>query len=200
MHYKKELKKTKPVAIYSEKDWLMSHIMLNLAIEEILKRVKLDRSYDIPYLAGYSKDGKTIYIDRHMPESFVSLGCVIQTDRFLILHETVEKTLIDKLKLRYQFAHQIALRAEQSAVRADKISWREYDRFTQRYVKEIGSEELLRVPVDLDTRPYRDEHDKELLAKIEQVIHEQLLNDNAKNGAVEKDKVVEEKEVILGEK
>jgi len=24
--------------------------------------------HDIPYLAGYSKDGKTIYIDRHMPD------------------------------------------------------------------------------------------------------------------------------------
>ena len=24
----------------------------------------LDRKHDIPYLAGYSKDGKTIYIDR----------------------------------------------------------------------------------------------------------------------------------------
>ena len=134
MHYKKDLKKIKEAAIYSEKDWLVSHIMLDLAVKEILKRVKLDRTYDIPYLAGYSKDAKTIYIDRHMPESFISNGCTIQTDRFLILHETVEKTLIDQLKLRYQFAHQIALRAEQAAVRADKTSWKEYDCFTQKYI------------------------------------------------------------------
>ena len=30
-------------------------------------RQDLDRKHDIPYLAGYSNDGKIIYIDRHMP-------------------------------------------------------------------------------------------------------------------------------------
>ena len=185
MHYKKDLKKARPKIVYGEKDWLMSHLMLDLAVKAILKSVKLDRTYDIPYLAGYSKDGKTIYIDRHMPESFIYQGCAVQTDRFLILHETVEKTLIDQLKLRYQFAHQIALRAEQAAVRADKTSWKAYDCFTQQYIKEIGNESLERVPPDLDTRPYRDEHDKELLDKIEQLLSEQTHN-NAKNGTSEK--------------
>jgi hypothetical protein len=31
---------------------------------------KVDRAHDVPYLAGYSLDGKTIYIDRHMPRAF----------------------------------------------------------------------------------------------------------------------------------
>ena len=53
--------------------------------------------HDIPYLAGYSLDGKTIYIDRHMPQIFKFRGRTIDTDRFLILHEEVEKTLIDQL-------------------------------------------------------------------------------------------------------
>ena len=40
-----------------------------------LRRVKkLDRKHDIPYLAGYSQDGKTIYIDRHMPQNFKFRG------------------------------------------------------------------------------------------------------------------------------
>jgi hypothetical protein len=57
------------------------------------RRVKnLDRDHDIPYLAGYSRDGKTIYIDRPMPPSFRYRGRDIDTDRFLILHEEVEKT------------------------------------------------------------------------------------------------------------
>ena len=76
------------------------------------------RSRDIPYLAGYSRDGKTIYIDRHMPPSFRYRGRDIDTDRFLILHEEVEKTLIDQLDLHYLHAHQIATRAEQAAVRS----------------------------------------------------------------------------------
>ena len=164
MHYKTRRKSSS--TNFPEKDWLVSHIMLDLAVESILKKIRLDRTYDIPYLAGYSLDGKTIYIDRHMPESFVYQEHHIKTDRFLILHESVEKTLIDNLGLHYQFAHQIALRAEQAAVRADNILWSEYDRFTQLYIKEIGSEKLQRVPHDLDTKPYRDEHDKELLKRM----------------------------------
>ena len=154
---------------FPEKDWLVSHIMLDLAVEAILKKVKIDRKHDIPYLAGYSQDGKTIYIDRHMPESFTDQKRTIKTDRFLILHEAVEKTLIDQLGLQYQLAHQIALRTEQAAVRADKISWENYDRFMQLYIKEIGDERLQNVPADLDTKPYRDEHDKILLEHMKQV-------------------------------
>ena len=117
----------------------------------ILRRVKkLDRKHDIPYLAGYSLDGKTIYIDRHMPRSFKFRGRTIDTDRFLILHEEVEKTLIDQLGLHYLHAHQIATRAEEAAVRAAGIDWRDYDRFMQKYVKRIGDERLNKVPDDLD--------------------------------------------------
>lgn len=165
MHFKNQYK-PKIYSDFPEKDWLVSHIMLDLAVEAILKKIKLNRTYDIPYLAGYSLDGKTIYIDRHMPESFMYQERLIKTDRFLILHESIEKTLIDELHLHYQFAHQIALRTEQAAVRADGISWEEYDRFTQLYIKEVGSEELSRVPHDLDTKPYRDEHDEALLKRM----------------------------------
>jgi len=93
--------------------------------ERLVRRVKhLDRERDIPDFAGYSLDGHTIYIDRHMPQSFKFRGRVIETDRFLLLHEEVEKTLIDRLGLHYLHAHQIATRAEQAAVRAAGISWR----------------------------------------------------------------------------
>jgi hypothetical protein len=154
---------------WPSKDWLVSHVMLHMSVEAILKKVKINREYDIPYLAGYSLDGKTIYIDRHMPKSFLSNGKRIKTDRFLILHEAVEKTLIDKLGLHYQFAHQIALRAEEAAVRADGISWHEYDNFMQKYIKYAGDSKLKRIPAKLDTKPYRDEQDKELLKKMTQL-------------------------------
>lgn len=152
---------------WPKKDWLVSHIMLDLALESILKKIKIDRVHDIPYLAGYSKDGKKIYIDRHMPKFFINRQKrMIKTDRFLILHEAVEKTLIEQLGLRYQFAHQIALRAEQATVRADRISWKEYDNFAQNHIKEIGSERLIKVPKDLDMRPYSDEHDIVLMKRM----------------------------------
>jgi len=141
--------------------------MLDRALDAILRRVKLHRGYDIPYLAGYSRDGKTIYIDRHLPQTFTYRGKKVAVDRYLILHESVEKTLIDQLGLHYLHAHQIATRAEEAAVRADRISWRAYDHFMQQYVKKVGSEELKRVPRNLDLTPYRDEHDRDLLMRLQ---------------------------------
>jgi hypothetical protein len=148
-------------------EWFVSSLMLDRALDAIVRRVKkFDRDHDIPYLAGYSQDGKTIYIDRHMPTSFKCDGREVKTDRYLILHEEVEKTLIDQLGLHYLHAHQIATRAEQAAVRAAGIRWQDYDRFMQDNVKKIGDERLTKVPRDLDTKPYRDEHDMELLGRM----------------------------------
>lgn len=148
-------------------NWFVSGLMLDRALDAIMRRVKrLDRRHDIPYLAGYSIDGKTIFIDRHMPRAMTYQGQEIETDRFLILHEEVEKTLIDQLGLHYMHAHQIALRAEQAAVRAAGVKWRDYDRFMQQFIKEFGDERLTKVPADLDTKPYRDEHDDDLLQRM----------------------------------
>ena len=148
-------------------NWYVSSLMMDRALDAVARKVKnLDRKHDIPYLAGYSKDGKTIYIDRHMPSEWQYKGRTINTDRFLLLHEEVEKTLIDQLDLHYLHAHQIATRAEEAAVRAAGISWREYDRFMQKYVKTMDDERLTKVPDDLDLKPYRDEHDTDLLERM----------------------------------
>jgi hypothetical protein len=148
-------------------EWQVSSFMMDRALEAVVRQIsKLDRNHDIPYLAGYSKDGKTIYIDRDMPKSFSFRRRRIKTDRFLILHEAVEKTLMDHLGLRYLHAHQIATRAEQAAVRAAGISWGAYDRFMRMYVKSIGDKRLSNVPRDLDLKPYRDERDNALLRRI----------------------------------
>ncbi|MBV8963070.1 MAG: hypothetical protein JOY67_07365 [Hyphomicrobiales bacterium] len=148
-------------------NWYVSGLMMDRALDAIARRVKnLDRKHDVPYVAGYSKDGKTIYIDRHLPSEMEYKGRKINTDRFLLLHEEVEKTLIDQLNLHYLHAHQIATRAEEAAVRAAGISWRDYDRFMQKYVKKMGDERLTKIPADLDLKPYRDEHDVELLERM----------------------------------
>lgn len=128
--------------------------MLDRALDAILKRVRVDRRHDVPYLAGYSREGTTIYIDRHLPKSFRFRGKTIAVERYLVMHEAVEKTLIDQLNLHYQHAHEIATRAEEAAVRAAKISWRAYDRFMQQYVKQVGDERLTRLPADLDQKPF----------------------------------------------
>jgi len=148
-------------------EWYISNLMMDRALDAICRRVKkIDRKHDVPYLAGYSLDGNTIYIDRHMPRTFKYKGRIIKIDRFLLLHEAVEKALIDQLGLHYLHAHQIATRTEVAAVRAAGIDWREYDSFVQKKVKCIGDERLRKIPNDLDTKPYRDEHDKDLLRRM----------------------------------
>jgi hypothetical protein len=127
------------------------------ALQQRLPRI--DRRHDSPYLAGYSRDGRTVYIDRHMPKSFVCRGRRVLTDRFLLTHEIVEKALLDQLRPHYLHAHQVALRIEQAAVRAAGVEWRDYNRFTKENEKEIGSERLRRAPRELDLTPYRDEED-----------------------------------------
>jgi len=154
----------------------VSGFILEQMLRTLLKRVKLDRKHDIPYLAGYSRDGKTIYIDRELPRYFIARRWRIYTDRFLILHESVEKAMIDQLRLKYQHAHQIALRTEEAAVRAYGIKWREYDRFMQMYIKEAADEKLARLPVDLDIKPYRDEQDWALLHRMQRAIKRELKN------------------------
>jgi hypothetical protein len=168
MHFDRACHPDAPHEKLHTPNWFVSSLMLDRALDAILRRVKkLDRSHDIPYLAGYSMDGKTIYIDRHLPFSFKYRGRTIDVDRFLILHEEVEKTLIDQLDLHYLHAHQIATRAEEAAVRAERISWQAYDRFMQKYVKSVGDERLKKVPRDLDLKPYRDYHDWDLLRRME---------------------------------
>jgi hypothetical protein len=154
-------------------DTYVSGLMLDRALDAIERRVKtIDRTHDIPYLAGYSLDGRTIFIDRHLPRVFLYKGRKIAVDRYLLLHEEVEKTLIDQLDLHYQHAHQIATRAEEAAVRADGVSWRAYDRFMQKYVKVMGDERLNKLPPDLDLKPYRDEHDYELMRRMRDATQE----------------------------
>ena len=148
-------------------EWYVSSFMMDRALNAVVRQVKkLDRRHDIPYLAGYSRNGKTIYIDRELPKSFLFRGRRIKVDRFLILHEAVEKALMDRLGLRYLDAHQIATRAEQAAVRASGVSWQAYDKFMQKYVKSSGDETLSSVPRDLDLKPYREERDDALLVRM----------------------------------
>jgi hypothetical protein len=137
------------------------------AVQAIRRRVRMvNRDYDVPYIAGYSVDGKIIFIDRHLPKTFRWLLKSVRVDPFLLTHEIVEKALLDELRLHYLHAHQIALRAERDAVKAAGVSWWAYQRFMKSYEKTIEEEKLLRVPPMLDLTPYRDERDIALLRRL----------------------------------
>ncbi|MDB5330710.1 MAG: hypothetical protein JWP03_1861 [Phycisphaerales bacterium] len=156
---------------HEKNDTLVNAAMLCRSVDEILQKIRLDCDHDIPYLAGYNVDRSKIYIDRHLEKVFKDhLGHQHQVDRFLILHEATEKAMIDTWGLHYQHAHQIALRAEEAAVRAAGIEWRDYDRFMQQWIKTADSNKLTKVPADLDMTPYIDENDGELIKVMQKAM------------------------------
>lgn len=128
------------------------------------RETKLDRKHRIPFLAGYSVDGKTIYIDSSTPKSFDYRGRKVDTDKFLILHEELEKALLDGLGWEYLGAHRIAIVAERRCVRSAGIKWAAYDRFMQGEIARIRALPVENVPLDLDLEPYKTE--PALLEKI----------------------------------
>jgi hypothetical protein len=137
------------------------------AVRAIRRRVKvINRNYDIPYIAGYSVDGHTVFIDRHLPRSFRWLLKTVRVEPFLLTHEIVEKALLDELRLHYLHAHQIAVRAERDAVKAAGVSWWVYQRFMKQHERQIEEETIVKVPATLDLTPYRDEKDFKLLERL----------------------------------
>src|SRR2546421_8255546 len=136
-------------------------------VRAIRRRVRtVSHDFDIPYIAGYSVDGHTVFIDRHLPHSFRWLMKSVRVEPFLLTHEIVEKALLDELGLHYLHAHQIAVRAERDAVKAAGVPWWVYQRFMKRYEKPIEEEKLIKVPINLDLTPYRDQKDFALLRRL----------------------------------
>ena len=136
-------------------------------VAALRRRVRtVNRDYDIPYIAGYSVDARTIFIDRHLPRTFRSLLRTVRVEPFLVTQEIVEKALLDELRLHYLHAHQIAVRAERDAVKAAGISWWVYQSFMKKYEKQIEEERLAKVPATLDLTPYRDEKDFAMLHQL----------------------------------
>ena len=151
----------------------ISDAVMAEVVRALRRRVhKVDRTHDVPYLAGYSIDGKTIFIDRHLPRTFRYWTRTVRVEPFLLTHEIVEKALLDALRLHYLHAHQIALRAERAAVESAGVSWSAYERFIKKYEKPIELEHLQRVPRTLDLTPYRDEKDLGLLQRLVKGEHE----------------------------
>src|SRR5436309_412327 len=96
--------------------------VLHDVVRALGRRVEISRAYDVPYIAGYSRDARTIYIDRHLPASFDWRGKSVRLAPFLVTHEIVEESLLDELRLHYLHAHQVAVRIERDAVKAAGIA------------------------------------------------------------------------------
>ncbi len=128
--------------------------------------VLVNNEYDIPYLAGYSVDGQTIYMDRRLPNKLKIDGQNVEIQAYILFHERIEKLLIDLYHMDYQQAHKHATHWENSLVAMSGVSPRSYEQALLPYIRGAAHESVQRVPADLDLTPYVDENDKTLLRRI----------------------------------
>jgi hypothetical protein len=158
--------KLKPTDAESDTDW--DDDMMTQAREAISKRVAVSRKFDVIYLAGTSSDGRIVYIDRDLPESYTdSRGEECYVEEFLVFHEMVEQSLMSHMGLRYQLAHQISLRAERDLVESEGWDWEEYDAFMGKWAEKALKKKDPESPPDLDTKPYVDENDDVALKRMD---------------------------------
>jgi hypothetical protein len=130
----------------------------------LAQKPKIDRSYDLPYLGGYSRDGRTVYIDRHFPASVKIGGKDVNAVPFIVLHEHGEKTLLDVLGLSYQRAHvTVTAGLEHPAVEAAGYKPEQYEAALKPFIKADAKEKLTRLPPDLDMKPYIESRDTTIL-------------------------------------
>lgn len=124
----------------------------------------VNKHYDIPYIAGYSKDGTIDYIDRHFPSEIDYKGKKVDILPYILEHENVEKQLIHELGFHYLHAHHIAIAHEDKKVLAehDKEFLKAYNAHCKKYEKQCEDERITKTPKKLDLTPYQDEHDKDL--------------------------------------
>ena len=133
----------------------------------------VNRNYEVPFLAGYSKDGKTVYIDKRLPPQFTTKsGKVIDVCKYLVVHEVTEKHLEDTKGYKYQYAHEIATGVERKAVEADGIDWDEYENYMLKMVKKL-EDFSGPIPPDLDIKPEKDSHSGKTIAKIRRLQNSQ---------------------------
>lgn len=151
---------------------------------ELARSRRTNDDYDLPYLAGYSKDGRTIYFDRHLPE-FIDL--VINGNhhrrfncrQFIQIHEETEKSIIDGLGWSYERAHEVSNAVEKRAVVAAGIPWSAYEKAIEPYIKADEVERLQSIPPDLDWTPYLTPPvNRKLIAKMKEAEDEDKLAKN----------------------
>ena len=123
----------------------------------------ISRQYKVPYLGGVSTDGKTVYIDRDLPEALPS----VEPDAYIAHHERMEWWLMTRLGMDYlgkdggDGAHHFAVRYEHDALKADGHDTDDYEDELVPYIKEdeyadLGPDD---VPPDLFLGPYEDDQD-----------------------------------------
>lgn len=120
----------------------------------------INRSYDVPYLAGSSNDDKTVYIDRRVPKRIAVKRAngkgyeSIDPAEFLAEHEREEHKAMRAGK-SYEQAHvENGTAAERAKVKAHGLNWDHYEEVMDGLLSHIEHEHPKRPPPDLYKKPY----------------------------------------------
>ena len=117
---------------------------------------KINCNHDVPYGGGTSKDGKTVYIDHHIPEFIKVKGKKINIHESIAVHEHAEFPRMAKHNDSYETAHaDYANPAEKEYVERHGINWDDYNRAVEKIVR-VDSEDTPspNIPKDLYLKPY----------------------------------------------
>lgn len=140
-----------------EIDDMLADPRVRKALAKIKRGASINSDYEIPYLAGYSEDGRTIYLDKELPKAVKISGEMTDVRPFIVVHEMTEKAVIDALDARYEVAHDVATDAEHRAVSEAGIRWRPYQDALEPFIKIDEEEPIKDIPPDLDLTPYKDD-------------------------------------------
>lgn len=136
----------------------MAGQLLKKVFEEVKRRlqsVQLDKSVQIPYAGGQSKNRNKVYIDSRIPDKITIKGHIYNINKYLSFHELVEKAIEDLLGTTYNEAHHEAEWAETKLIQMDGLDPRPYHEFiTKTYLYTLSHFDPKLVPKDLDLRPY----------------------------------------------
>lgn len=134
-----------------------------IALPEVQQAIQhpreIDRTHDVPYLAGSNNEGGVTFIDRRVPTELGLEGIhedtvVIDPAIPLNVHEQVEHALMVKGGMPYESAHRIALVEEQKAVEGLGAKWSSYQDAMERLVGTTEHESAKSPPPDLYLKPY----------------------------------------------
>jgi hypothetical protein len=143
---------------------------LRVAMDRLYRGSRIDRGFETPYVAGYDIDaGDYVFVDCAVPFAIKRAGATIPVGPLLVLHERVEKAILQDYATIYPSAHQIALRLEKAAAAAIGAPWKPYDDFITEISDKIGARKQARVSDRLDLQPYYSFDDADNLALVRRI-------------------------------
>lgn len=131
----------------------------------------INREYDIPYIAGISSDGKTLYVDRRVDVGHLLIGDRHEdVEEELWLHEGGERVFIVFFGDDYETAHRLITIEEHRMVTARGIDWDAYVGAFRHLSDALSHESITSVPRDLFLVPYAEGGDPGLLRRVQRAM------------------------------